>query len=113
MATDEWPGDRPATDEGPGDRPANDTAGDEAVVRGDWTGWRNVGAAVATAVAAATGSEVTDMEPLAYSVDTDALDALLTDSRGEGSVTVSFRYEGVDVRVTSDGEIRVRLPADE
>jgi len=100
------------------DRSDEERAGDrfadrEGVVRHEWTGRQEVGAAVATAVAAATDTGVTDMVPLAYAVDTDALDGLVADGRTDGPVTVSFSYEGADVRVASDGEILVRPPADE
>lgn len=101
-------GDRP-DDERPRDR----SAGRGNAVRHDWTDEEEVGAAVATAVAAATDSGVTDMTPLAHAVDTDALDRLLADGRADGPVAVSFRYEGVDVRVASDGEILVHCPAGE
>jgi hypothetical protein len=103
----------PADDGSDDGRPPSRSAADGDAVRHDWTGGEEAGAAVATAVAVATGTEVTDMVPLAHSVDTDALDGLLADGRAGGPVTVSFSYEGVDVRVTSDGEITVCPPIDE
>ena len=54
--------------------------------------------AVAEAVATATDSEQTDLEPLQYSVDADALDRLFDDASAE-DLSVSFSYEGVEVRV--------------
>jgi len=54
--------------------------------------------AVAEAVASATGNDQTDLEPLQYTVDADALDRLFDDSTPE-ELSVSFSYEGVQVRV--------------
>lgn len=54
--------------------------------------------AVAEAVATATDRKQTDLEPLQYSVDADALDRLFDDASAE-DLSVSFSYEGVTVRV--------------
>jgi len=99
-------------DDGPADggRASDPATADGTVVRSDWTSGDGPSVAVATAVAVATDRDVTEMAPLGNSVDTDALDELVAGSRGDGSLHVAFRYEGVDVRVASDGEITVRLP---
>ncbi|ELZ08180.1 hypothetical protein NP511_01285 [Natrinema thermotolerans] len=64
---------------------------------------------VADAVATYKGVEVTDLEPLHYSINADALERLFeprTDGlRSNGSVT--FEYSDCLVTVTADGEIRV------
>ncbi|WP_290810303.1 HalOD1 output domain-containing protein [Halovivax sp.] len=55
-------------------------------------------------VASATGSDVTDLDPLYDAIDPTALRALCVHGF-EGSVT--FRYEGRTVTVTGDGTISV------
>jgi len=55
--------------------------------------------AVADAVATATDRDQTDLEPLQYTVDADALDRIFDDNDAE-ELVVSFTYEGVQVRVT-------------
>jgi|GEM_PF-2351410 len=99
-------------DGGPADggRPGDPAAADGSVVRWEWTERDGTSVAVATALAVATGRDVTEMAPLARSVDADALDGLMAGRRGDDLVRVSFRHEGVDVWVASDGEIAVRLP---
>lgn len=69
-----------------------------------------ISVAVVTAVANATGQSPLEMDPLWESVDTDALEALLTDTDRTGSSpTVSFTYCGCTVTVTDD-EIQIDGP---
>lgn len=65
---------------------------------------------VVEAVAAFRDADPLELEPLAEYVDADALNDLFSPV-GEGGVagaSVSFRYEGVRVTVTGDGDIDVR-----
>ncbi|WP_265109300.1 HalOD1 output domain-containing protein [Halosolutus halophilus] len=65
---------------------------------------------VLTAVAAVTGDEPADLSPLYDVVEPDALDALCDHADRVGSDSVHrlwFPYEGVDVCVRSDGEVRI------
>lgn len=67
-------------------------------------------AAVVTAVAAFTGTEPSDLAPLYDVVEPDALDSLCTHADRVGGESVHrlwFPYEGVDVCVHSDGQVRV------
>jgi hypothetical protein len=54
--------------------------------------------AVAEAVASATDQNQMDLEPLQYTVDADALDRLFDGTTPE-RLSVSFSYEGLQVRV--------------
>lgn len=62
--------------------------------------------AVVEAVALATGRDPLDLPVLEESLDTDALDALVTHS-ADRTTRVSFTYDGVDVVVDSSGGIVV------
>lgn len=63
--------------------------------------------AIVEAVAATTGREPTNLPPLYEYVDGEALDTLLQSGSGSrpGDIEVTFRYEGVQVSVRSDGSI--------
>lgn len=66
---------------------------------------------VVRAVAAASDRRVTDLEPLARHIDTDALKALFpsADAIGSGrTVEASFRYEGYLAEVDADRTVRLR-----
>lgn len=71
----------------------------------EWGGAVEPATAVVQAVAACTGRDVTDLRPLATTIDTDSLNRLLT--LGDANVSVSFTYEGYDVRVSGDGHVTV------
>lgn len=59
-------------------------------------------------VATATSQDPAEMEPLASTVDTDALDALVKSARRDPNlVHISFTYEGMDVTVDSGGMLRI------
>ncbi|ELZ15742.1 hypothetical protein C478_04539 [Natrinema thermotolerans DSM 11552] len=67
--------------------------------------------AVVTAVAAVRGSKPAALDPLHAAVDLDALDSLVDHADRvdtAGSHQVWFTYEGLDVGVRTDGEIRIR-----
>ena len=65
--------------------------------------------AVATAVATFSGIDVTELEPLHYAINADALERLFEPRadglRSGGSVT--FEYNDCQVTVTAEGEITV------
>ena len=64
---------------------------------------------VATAVATVRGVPVTELEPLHYTIDTDALERLF-EPRSDGLRSggrVTFEYAGCDVTVTASGQILV------
>lgn len=72
-------------------------------VRTNWRGYTHPTTAVVERVEAATGRPVTSLPALHESVDTDALDALLTGvGDGEDPVQVSFSYVDLWVTVRSD-----------
>ncbi|SEQ72374.1 HalOD1 output domain-containing protein [Natrinema salaciae] len=67
--------------------------------------------AVLNAVAAVSGVEPADLSPLYDVVEPDALDSFIEHAQrvcDAGSHQVWFTYEGFDVGVRSDGEIRLR-----
>nr|WP_049903834.1 HalOD1 output domain-containing protein [Natrialba aegyptia] len=65
--------------------------------------------AVATAVATACNEDVTELEPLHYAINADALERLFEPRanglRSDGSV--SFEYSDCLVTITADGTIQV------
>lgn len=62
------------------------------------------------AVAAVTGAEPTELEPLDEYVDPDALNVIFQpiQDRPGAHASLSFHYEGLLVVVHSDGEIELR-----
>ena len=67
--------------------------------------------AVALAVGRAKDVPTTELPQLELTLDTDALDRLVTSlaTQGhEGDDRITFRYTGVTVTVSSDGEVVVR-----
>ena len=82
---------------------------DQYVVQYDRLGDEPLSVTVATAVASFTGRDVTELEPLHYTVNTDALERLF-EPRPNGlrtGGTVSFEYQGCTVTITADGEITI------
>lgn len=72
-------------------------------IRTNWRGYSHPTTAVVERVAATTGQPMTSLPSLHESVDTDALDALLTRSDGgHGRVQLSFSYQDLWVTVRSD-----------
>lgn len=95
------------TDRGGVDREPNvDTT------RFEWDSTETPSVAVCRGVAAVRGVEATDLTPLHGSIDTEALDRIVgrgTDG-SDGTVRVSFRYEGLEVIVDSGRTIELRIP---
>lgn len=75
----------------------------------DWTDCGRPSMAVIEAVADAIDRDQLDLPLLEESIDTDALDTILTDGRGRAGsrVKVSFRYAGCEVLLDSDGPVVV------
>lgn len=70
--------------------------------------------AVITAVADLAGTSPIELEPLYDVVDPDALDSLVAHARrvdNGDAHELQFTYEGYDVDVRTDGQIRVREPS--
>lgn len=88
----------------------SDASSGNSQTRFDWNGFFQPSTAVAEAVATATGREPTELEPIHESIDTDALDKIVTptDTEGDAPVNVSFMYEGVEVLVDSQRGIEIR-----
>lgn len=78
--------------------------------------WENSDSAVHTivrSIAAITGKSQTELTPLNYVLDTDALEIFL-ESHSEGAErTITFMYEGCTVTVQASGELVIDLPEDE
>jgi len=71
-----------------------------------------VSEAVVNAVAAAAGTSVLELPPLARTVDPDALEVLVESMSADPENSVSFAYAGYDVTVTSSGTVDVRAAAE-
>lgn len=68
---------------------------------------------VIQAVAAETGTDPLDLNPLYEAINPDCLDSLFKTTDGglpRNIGTVSFRYYGCDVTVTSAGEVEATAP---
>lgn len=65
----------------------------------------DVARAVIEAVARATDADPLDLPPLSRTLDADALDAFVANSRFD---SLSFAWAGVRVTVFEDGTVRVR-----
>ena len=77
-------------------------------VQTDWSDTDTLDSAVACAVSRATGAPMTELAPLYEYMDPDALHEYVVSMRESDSETsVTFEYEGHDVRVRSDGEILI------
>lgn len=84
---------------------------DQGVVRGTYDSSRDPPClAVIAVVATVDDSDVVDLTPLSAVVDTDALEALLSESPTgrQRSVEIAFTYEECDVTVSNHGVIEVR-----
>ena len=86
------------------------TAGTTVRVRHEWSETERPSTAVIEAIAATTGRDPTSMSPLYDYLDPGALDILMT-PQGDGvsnATVVTFTYDGVTVRVNSNGWIDVQ-----
>ena len=84
-------------------------AGETHVVQYDRLDSEPLSVAVVDAVAAFCNESVTELEPLHYTINTDALERLF-EPRADGvrsGGSVAFEYNACLVTVTADGEIRV------
>ena len=63
--------------------------------------------AVFRAVSKTNHIDLTTARPLASVVDPDALDSLFQPPTGNEDVTVRFRYEGLQIELSSGGEVRI------
>lgn len=73
----------------------------------DWTAYESAGVAVVEAVAAVSDDKLTDFAPLYETVETDALDAIVSadgQSSARGAVAVTFTFNGYPVEVSSSGD---------
>ncbi|MEF8779487.1 MAG: HalOD1 output domain-containing protein [Haloferacaceae archaeon] len=78
-------------------------------VRHQWGDGVSPSTAVVEAVAAVTDCEPLELPLFSDHVDLEALDALVTagGSGSDGRIRVSFAYDDLRVRVSSDGEIEI------
>lgn len=91
----------------------SDTTDERRVVltSGDWTEVDSISTAVTSAVARLADVEATDLEPLARSVDPDALEALFRptfDGHPRPGGRVTFPFAGYEVTVRADGTVVAR-----
>lgn len=85
------------------------TADEQYVVQYDRLDAEPLSVAVVDAVATFCNEEITELEPLHYTINADALERLF-EPRADGVRTggaVTFDYNDCVVTVTADGEIRV------
>ncbi len=75
----------------------------------DWDVDSSVSTSVVEAVAAATKTMPTEIDPLYDVVDPDALDALVASLRKSGHGTVRFEFAGWIVTLTANGAIDLRV----
>lgn len=90
------------------------TSSERHVVQYDRLDAESLSVTVAEAVATVVGADVTELEPLHYAINTDALERLF-EPRANGLRTggsVSFEYCGCIVSVTANGEISVQQTTD-
>ncbi|WP_336001550.1 HalOD1 output domain-containing protein [Halorientalis halophila] len=84
------------------------TDDDDAVDVYRWSESTSPTVAVAEAIAETRGCDPIDVEPLATSVDVDALN-LLVGRPGTDSVAVSFTHKETRVTVRSEGLVEIRV----
>lgn len=91
-----------------------DTDADPTTVTATRDRSESVSRSVIAAVAEATGTDPTAMQPLYEVVDPDALDAIFDPVAGETAPVgcVSFRFNGCDVYVYADGRTVVSSSGD-
>lgn len=86
--------------------PAEDESEREAyTARYDWDGTDDPTWSIVRAVAAVTGTEPTDAEPLYEVIDTDAVNRLFARERRARPDQLSFRFDDCDVTVHGDGRV--------
>lgn len=90
-----------------GDRVGYDPTTETYRVQHDWTSNGSPSMTVVDAIAAVTGTEPEEMEPLHSVVDSDALDAILSSGK-EADLQAEFGYMERSVTVTANGEVIIR-----
>lgn len=98
-----------STDRTSGEAASSLTADGDGSV--DRNGVEQPSIAVLEAVATATNRDPIDLPRLHDYVDPDALDALVSTGSADGSVSVSFDYDGLEVTVDSVDGVELRAPA--
>ena len=74
----------------------------------DPEGGESVITSVVVSVAAVSGAEPTALPPLQWTLDTDALEAVIGSAReADTNLTVTFEYVGYRISVDADGSIRI------
>lgn len=68
---------------------------------------KDISVTVSETVSDALGEPVNALPPLSDAVDTDGLDAVVTDDQSQ-DVTITFSYAGMSVFVRSDSTVYVR-----
>ena len=76
-------------------------------VQHNWESGNPIYVTVIKAVSTVTEQKSTEMEPLYSVIDPDAVEALMTSSRG-GHVRLSFSYEGCTVSIEHSGAVVVQ-----
>ncbi|MDY7080850.1 MAG: HalOD1 output domain-containing protein [Halobacteria archaeon] len=65
--------------------------------------------AIVEAISVITNQKPEDIEPLYNRMDAEAMDDLILSARENSTdLQVSFKHDGVDILVNSDGEIHIR-----
>lgn len=79
------------------------------VITFDWTDAESVTAAIIDAVAAASNSSPTELEPLFDTVDPDALDQIFETAPRSvlAGPIVEFPYQGMVIQISATGEGRI------
>lgn len=86
------------------DDAAEDSSSD--ALRYDWSRYQEPSMAVVEAVAEFLGCDEIDLPPLQDSLETDALNAVLT-GHGNGSVRIEFEYAGAWITIDGGGTLLV------
>ncbi|MXR53008.1 hypothetical protein GRX03_15520 [Halovenus sp. WSH3] len=84
----------------------------QETVRTDWKRYEQPVLAIVEAIAAVEGKRPTDLPPLGEEIDVDALTALLETNQADETITVSFRYQGLDVTLDGRGQLTVTAVSD-
>ena len=87
------------------DMKSNSPDGPGEPLQADWSDADHPTTDIVEAVAAATGRQTSELDPIQEYVDGDALETLLT--KASTTVNVSFVYDEAQVRASSDGSINV------
>lgn len=84
---------------------------DDGIYRAEYDSSRDQPSlAIVAAIAAAEQRDPSELTPLHYAIDTEALDGLFssTATKGQRKGCLSFPYEGFEVTVSSEGVIEAK-----